>query len=262
MTKCDHYLANDSTPVGNLIESSRNAAALEWRPAIEAFYPQPADLTAMPDGSWLLRIDFSLKKHYTSKAEGEFRPSEDGHEIQNPIVRDHLMGLPMVRPTTWKGHMMFAARLEEIEGKERLFGSASGEKGEVGRLHFFPTFFEGESTREVVTPLSRVTRTPVRGPIDFEVLKGGSRGCFHLALHSTARANRMAGCSRRSGALRKGGRVNVVELRLLGKEDIRVGCYRGSGQRKIDYRWRNLAASAGPEKKAVFEDPKERFLSS
>jgi CRISPR-associated protein Cmr2 len=180
MTVYDHYLSNSEKP-GNLIEASRNKAADEWRPNVEMFYPQSGDLATMPDGSWLLRIEFRLKKPYASKAEGEFRPSEADHELQNPIVRDHLTGLPMVRPSTWKGHLAFAARLAGSERRERLFGSPPGEDvAQSGRLHFFPTFFPGKLTREVITPLSRETRTPARGPIDFEVVAAESSGCFHL----------------------------------------------------------------------------------
>jgi len=182
MNLCDYYLSvPGGVQIGNLVQASRIKAADEWRPNIGMFYPQPADLAAMPDGSWLLRIEFRLKKPYASKAEGEFRPSEAEHELQNPIVRDHLTGLPMVRPTTWKGHLAFAARLAGGARLDRLFGSALGyDVGQAGRLHFFPTFFPDKPTREVITPLSRETRTPARGPIDFEVLASGSSGCFHL----------------------------------------------------------------------------------
>lgn len=87
----------------------------------------------------------------------------------------------MVRPTTWKGHLALAARLLGLDRCDRLFGSALGsERGQEGRLHFFPSFFLDKPGREVVTPLSRETRTPVRGPIDFEVVTSGSSGSLHL----------------------------------------------------------------------------------
>ena len=180
MTVYDHFLSA-TDKVGNLLQASRLKAAAEWQSTIDVFYPRPDDLATMPDGSWLLRIDFMLAKPYTSKAEGEFRPSDCEHELQNPIVRDHVTGLPMVRPTTWKGHLGFAARLAGSDRYDRLFGAALGnDEGQAGRLHFFPTFFLDTPGREVITPLSRETRTPVRGPIGFEVLRPGSPGCFHL----------------------------------------------------------------------------------
>jgi len=113
--------------------------------------------------------------------------------FENPIVRDKFTGLPMVRPSTWKGHLRFAAgRVDEINGKKldertrreivrRLFGSESDDETALkGRLYFFPTFFEEEARRDVITPLKRDTRTPARGPISLEVMKPGSRGNFYL----------------------------------------------------------------------------------
>ncbi|HWB98420.1 MAG TPA: RAMP superfamily CRISPR-associated protein [Bryobacteraceae bacterium] len=180
MSVYDYYLSGDGDGrIGNLLQASRAKAAAEWSPSVELFYPQATDLAGMPDGSWLLRIEFWLAKPYTSKA--EFHPYDGEHEIQNPIIRDHTTGLPMVRPTTWKGHLGFAARLAGSDRCDRLFGAALGnDEGQAGRLHFFPTFFLDTAGREVITPLSRETRTPVRGPIDFEVLRPGSAGRFHL----------------------------------------------------------------------------------
>lgn len=145
--------------------------------------------------SVLIKIDFTLKKPYTSKDEGEFHILGDKIN-ENPIVRDRFTGLPIVKPSTWKGHLRFAASKVEnypdgekldIEEKKkiikRLFGSEPGEKENQlrGRLHFFPTFFNKEkSDREVITPLKRDTRTPARGPINLEVVKPNSKGEFYL----------------------------------------------------------------------------------
>ena len=133
-----------------------------------------------------------MKKPYTSRDEGEFHIIE-GKIFENPIVRDKFTGLPMVRPSTWKGHLRFAAgRVDEINGKKldertrreivrRLFGSESDDENALkGRLYFFPTFFEEEAGGDVITPLKRDTRTPARGPISLEVMKSGARGDFHL----------------------------------------------------------------------------------
>ncbi len=177
---CDYYLDHghsQSEDIGGLISEAQTKAAADWRSDIKTFYPKSDDLMNMPAGTWLLRVDFSLRKPYTSKAEGEFRPLND---IQNAIIRDHLTSFPVVQPTTWKGHLAFAARSQELDHQERLFGSASGDTGEAGRLHFFPTFFDTEPAHEVVTPLSRDTRTPARGALKFEVIKAGSKGSFHL----------------------------------------------------------------------------------
>ena len=159
---------------------------------IRNFYPKPEDLQSLPEDSRLIKISFTLKKPYTSRDEGEFHII-DGKIFENPIVRDKFTGLPMVRPSTWKGHLRFAAgRVDEINGKKldertrseivrRLFGSESDDENALkGRLYFFPTFFEEEAGRDVITPLKRDTRTPARGPISLEVMKAKSKGEFYL----------------------------------------------------------------------------------
>ena len=113
--------------------------------------------------------------------------------FENPIVRDKFTGLPMVRPSTWKGHLRFAAeKVEKVDDENmnketrdriirRLFGSKPDDENALkGRLYFFPTFFEEEARRDVITPLRRDTRTPARGPISLEVMKSGAKGEFHL----------------------------------------------------------------------------------
>ena len=152
---------------------------------IHNFYPNPEDLQNFPANSVLLKISFTLKKPYISKDEGEFHIIED-KIFKNPIVRDKFTGLPMVRPSTWKGHLRFASRMVEWDkgNKEKiirgLFGNESEEDALRGRLYFFPTFFEEEPKRDVITSLKRDTRTPARGPIPIEVMKAGSKGEFYL----------------------------------------------------------------------------------
>ena len=195
---------------------------------------------SLPEYSCLIEITFKLKKPYLSKDDDDF------YIIDNPIVKDKVFKLPMVRSTTWKGALRFAAlkvfedwireRLNNSEkiDKEtvfrerskivRLFGNekdsqesylgklcliAMGkdlpskkkeieeinkefnrwliDKGMIskdipsrsGRLFFYPTFFE-EISLDVITPLSRETKTPVRGPIYFETVPEGSKGTFRL----------------------------------------------------------------------------------
>ncbi len=154
------------------------------------FIPKPEDFRTLPQNSTLIKISFTLKKPYTSKDEGEFHLI-DGRIFENPIVRDKFTGLPMVRPSTWKGHLRFAAeKVKRDNNKEekkkiirRLFGSEPEEKENPlkGRLYFFPTFFQQEDiARDVITPLKRDTRTPARGPITLEVIKPGQKGEFYL----------------------------------------------------------------------------------
>lgn len=179
-----------------LLKMAKEAGEETWKPELDRFLPGESDLGDLPDGSWLLRFDFTLAKPFTSKTENEFhhyeervvkkRPLEKKpFEINNPIVRDHTTGYPLVKPTTWKGHLRFAAeRLSGIDKEMivlRLFGSSRDDEGQAGRLHFFPTFFTGNTGKEVITPLSRDTRTPSdRAPITVEVVPVGSEGTFCL----------------------------------------------------------------------------------
>ena len=154
---------------------------------IENFYPKSEDLQNLPQNSTLIKIPFTLKKPYTSKDEGEFHII-DGRIFENPIVRDKFTGLPIVKPSTWKGHLRFAAdkvEWDDIKKRNiirRLFGSEPEEKENPlkGRLYFFPTFFTEDADRDVITPLKRDTRTPARGPINLEIMKPGKNGEFYL----------------------------------------------------------------------------------
>ena len=155
---------------------------------VNDFYPKPTDLQNLPRKSVLIKISFTLKKPYTSKDEVEFHII-DSRIFENPIVRDKFTGLPMVRPSTWKGHLRFSAEKVEYDEEKkkriikRLFGSESGEDVALrGRLYFFPTFFKSDAEKDVITPLRRDTRTPVKGrsPIPIEVVKPGSKGEFYL----------------------------------------------------------------------------------
>jgi len=188
----DRYLkeANGDAEVekralGNFLLEEAEKKAEEWKETIEQFLPVESDVDELPDGSWLLQLEFTLVKPFTSKSEGEFHHYEgqNGSEMHNPIVRDHLTGLPMVKPTTWKGHLRFASRMSGIDREiiNRLFGSSQGdESGQAGRLNFFPAFFSDGTKQEVITPLCRDTRTPARGPLYIEVIPKDSAGTLSL----------------------------------------------------------------------------------
>lgn len=144
---------------------------------VEEIIPSTAIPSLLSEGAWLLHLGIKLKTPYTSRSESDF------HVSNNPIVRDHLTGRPMVKPTTWKGHLRFSARMTGVSEASirRIFGaSADDENSQAGRLRFFPTFFDNAAQREVVTPLKRETRTPARGPIDIETIPPGTDGEFWL----------------------------------------------------------------------------------
>ena len=169
------------------IQKKKNNKNLKKDKDINRFYPKEENRQYCPPNSTLIEISFTLKKPYTSKDEGEFNVI-DNKIFENPIVRDKFTGLPMVKPTTWKGHLRFAAERVEWDKErkkiiiKRLFGSEPEEKENPlkGRLYFFPTFFDEEAEKEVITPLNRNTRTPVKGPIPLEIVKEGTNGEFYL----------------------------------------------------------------------------------
>ena len=194
----DYYLFKTTEPSElELAENKKqilDSVRIEKDEQVRIFNPEHEDIQKLPKYSVLIKIIFTLKKPYTSKDEGEFHILDDKIN-ENPIVIDRFTGLPMVKPSTWKGHLRFAASKVEnypdgekldIEEKKkiikRLFGSEPGEKENQlrGRLHFFPTFFKEPPARDVITPLKRDTRTPARGPINFEVVKPDSEGEFYL----------------------------------------------------------------------------------
>lgn len=188
---CKVLLGKLKKEVRNKIKKSKDE--------IRVFYPSIDDFYCFPQYSVLIKILFTLKKPYTSKDEEEFylpewvekKNNDRGAQLlENPIVRDRFTGLPIVRSSTWKGHLRFAAEKvkwsDDTEKKsiiERLFGSEPRKKQEMlkGRLYFFTTFFEDEAEKDIITPLKRDTRTPTsKGPIPLEVMKPEKDGYFYL----------------------------------------------------------------------------------
>lgn len=136
-----------------------------------------------------LKINGKTKDLFIVKKENDKIWLCEGKIFENPIVRDKFTGLPAVKPSTWKGHLRFAANKAEWENEQekkeiirRLFGSESEEKENPlkGRLYFFPTFFTEDTDMDVITPLKRATRIPARGPISLEVMKPGKNADFYL----------------------------------------------------------------------------------
>ncbi|TEB12829.1 RAMP superfamily CRISPR-associated protein [Pelotomaculum propionicicum] len=181
--------------IGDTLLIAAKTAGDVWKPELDRFFPGASDLDNLPDGSWLLRLSFTLARPFTSKTENEFHHYEEREvkknplkkkpfEVHSPIVRDHTTGWPMVKPTTWKGHLRFAAELLSGVDKKillQLFGSSRDDEGQTGRLHFFATFFTGNTEKEVITSLERDTRTPNdRAPITVETVPAGSEGTFCL----------------------------------------------------------------------------------
>ena len=133
-----NYLDELIKEIGKNKKESLDKQKEKWINNYQIFYPQLSDIDKknLPAYTALLKISFSLKKPYTSKEEGEFHIL-NGRITENPIVRDSLTGLPLVKPSTWKGHLRFAAdKVESDEWSEeekkailkRLFAQDQGEK--------------------------------------------------------------------------------------------------------------------------------------
>jgi CRISPR-associated protein Cmr2 len=141
-------------------------------------HPKP-QIGSLPCGSWFLRFRLTLASSYVS------RDDKPTHIIDNPVTRDHVFGLPMIRPSSWKGNLRAACRLMTDGGTNdpqelRMFGSPreGGDDLRAGRLVFFPTFFR-RTGLEIINPHGRATKTG-RNPILIECVPPGAQGTFSL----------------------------------------------------------------------------------
>lgn len=117
-------------------------------------------LPILPHFSWYISLPVRLVKPFTSKDDREM------HVLDNPICREWILGMPMIRPSTWKGNLRWMANIASLDPVvcERLFGNRTDEKSDFhkGRLNFFSTFFD-HINFDVMTPLDRKRRIPKTG---------------------------------------------------------------------------------------------------
>ena len=66
-------------------------------------YPPNVKLGKMPFCSFSLNIEFQLRSFYLSKDEDEF------YICDNPICKDYVFKVPMIRASSWKGNLHWAA---------------------------------------------------------------------------------------------------------------------------------------------------------
>lgn len=109
------------------------------------------------------------------------RDDEEFYILDNPLCKDKVFKLPYIRSTTWKGSLRRAVgSITNQEVLLRLLGNEKeSEENRQGRLFFYPTFLN-KVDLDVITPLERVKKSPMRGPILFEVAPEGSEGEFKL----------------------------------------------------------------------------------
>ncbi len=143
--------------------------------------PTP-DLSILPTCSFTLSFTFTLAQPYISRDDNPF------YIVDNPIVRDKVFQLPLVRPSSWKGNLRAAlwqlgyrhdGEKYKDERIQRMFGETRGDEGgQAGRLIFFPTFFT-ETGLEIINPHDR-TRRVGKTPILFESVPISAKGTFTL----------------------------------------------------------------------------------
>jgi len=112
--------------------------------------------------------------------------SKDDHVlyiVDNPIARDKVFHLPIMRPSSWKGSLRAVlchlGHCQDDVLVQRLFGVTRDEdEGQAGRLVFFPTFFT-QTSLEIINPHDRKTKTG-KNPILFECVPIGATGRFTL----------------------------------------------------------------------------------
>ncbi len=156
----------------------------------EGYFATPAfNLAVLPACSLTLQFTFTLAQPYISKDDNAF------YIIDNPIVRDRVFRLPLVRASSWKGNLRAAlwqngfrhdSENHSNDQIKRMFGDVRGkegenadeERGQSGRLIFFPTFFT-QTSLEIINPHDRKTRVG-KNPILFESVPVNAQGTFTL----------------------------------------------------------------------------------
>jgi CRISPR-associated protein Cmr2 len=136
-------------------------------------------LSELPESSVAINVDFTLVTPYSSKDDMGLE------EEHSPIVRDWVYRVPLVRPTTWKGRLRFAAGHRNVAESliTHLFGpDKEAEEKQEGRLHFFPTFFQNQNAvpepiREIINPHDRISRRG-KGPVNITCVRANTPGKF------------------------------------------------------------------------------------
>lgn len=136
------------------------------------------DFGLLPVGSFCLCLPITLAKPYFSRGEQPF------YITDNPLLKDPVVGLPLVAPSTWKGCLRSALRQakhcgDDNEMMRRLLGAPHEEAdGTSGRLFFYPSFFMRIGL-EVMNPHERTRRIGTT-PLQFECAPPGSGTTFNL----------------------------------------------------------------------------------
>ncbi|HEW92810.1 MAG TPA: hypothetical protein ENF81_09775 [Thermotogaceae bacterium] len=153
----------------------------EFLEKLDLYQPYP-EIAALPKYSFFLQFKFTLKKPFYS------HDDEDFYIIDNPVTKEHIFKIPMMRPSSWKGNLRSTMiKVNNIMTEncdnpliERLFGCTDEKENtqKKGRLIFYPTYFDNIGL-EMINPHDRKTKAGTN-PILYEVVPKGSRGVFSL----------------------------------------------------------------------------------
>jgi len=190
--------------------------------------PALGQLALMPDCSFAIQFVLTLLKPYLSQDDEPF------YIVDNPVAKDRVFRVPVVRSSSWKGTLRSAARLalnlqDDDPQMVSLFGSEKGEREEglkAGRLVFYTTFFDRIGL-EIINPHDRKRKVGVN-PILIESVPAGAQGTFSLLytpfdLVTAPQAKRVADACADLEAIRKSLRALMLELGFSAKRTSGYG---------------------------------------
>ena len=146
-------------------------------------YQPTVNINLLPDNSFFVQFKFTLKRPFYSKDDEEF------YIIDNPISKESVFKVPMVRSSGWAGALRNAIVKSndkeennklESQSIDRLFGYTSDKENDnkKGFLTLFPTYFDNIKF-EIINPHDRETKAG-KNPIYYEVVPSKSTGLFSL----------------------------------------------------------------------------------
>ena len=143
--------------------------------------PNP-DIASLPKYSFFIQFKFKLRKPFYS------HDDEVLYIIDNPVTKEHVFKLPMMRPSGWKGNLRSTfLKIDSLPVEydtnpliKKLFGytDESRKSQKKGRLIFYPTYFD-KIGLEIINPHDRKTKAGTK-PILYEVVPEGSNGIFSI----------------------------------------------------------------------------------
>lgn len=142
--------------------------------------PAPERLVSLPRYSAYWSFPICLDTDFLSQDDISLYP------IDNPVRKEHVLKVPMMAASSWKGALRAAFResYHLADGDptvERLFGHtrANPEGAQAGQLFCFPSYFNRLGLM-VINVHDRQEGIGARGPILFETAPAGSEGWISL----------------------------------------------------------------------------------